>query len=513
MTTFALAVGDPDVGFPAWLRITHLLNFIFMGLLIRSGWEIISTHPRMYWRNDCGPGTEWIRFTKKKVPPEEGAYFARDDECSLSPLISLPGRKNVGIGRHWHAIVTAAWFVNGVIYVTLLFATGYWRRIVPTSWDIFPKAWESLKIYAGFGVPSLEHFQPYDGLQHLTYFIVVFIAAPLMIVTGPVMSPAVVGQFPWYPKLFGGRQAARSLHFLGMSFLFTFTLIHIGLVFTVHTDHNLTAMVFGQPDPARAAQALTTTIIALVVIVALWLGASYWSLADLRRAQVVLNKLGEPLRALTINHFHSYQRRKQVWTEKDISPYHWSNGKHPVGDESPEWNALLENDWKDYELEIGGLVDKPIKLSLAQLRAMPRQDQITMHTCMQGWTGIAKWSGVKLSDVMALVEKKPNAKYLKFTSFGLAQKMHGGKPLEPYYSCFAPDILDEDETILAFDMNDKPLPLTFGAPLRLRVEEICGYKMVKYLRKIEWVEDYRKEGDGQGGTREDSGYQVINARI
>lgn len=514
MINIALSSGGaPELGFPWWLRLAHFLNFLFLGLLIRSGWEIIATHPRMYWRNDCGPGTEWIRFTKKKVPPEEGAYFARDDECSLSPLISLPGRKNVGIGRHWHAVVTALWMLNGFVYVVLLFGTGQWRRIVPTSWDVFPQAWESLKIYAGFGIPSIEHFQPYDALQQLMYFVVVFVAAPLMIATGPVMSPAVVGRFPWYPKLFGGRQAARSLHFLGMAFFTVFIVIHVTLVFVVHPKYNLTHMVIGEGDPARFAQALTITIIGVVVVVGLWLAASYWSLADLRRAQVILNKLGEPLRMATVNHFSSHQRRKQVWTEKDISPYHWSNGKHPVGDESPEWNALLENDWNDYRLEIGGLVEKPISLSLADLRAMPRQEQITMHTCMQGWTGIAKWGGVKLSDVLALVEKKPNAKYLKLTSFGLAQKMHGGRPLEPYYSCFGEDLIYQDETILAFDMNDKPLPLTFGAPLRLRVEEIHGYKMVKYLRSIEWIEDYRTEGDGQGGTREDSSYQVINARI
>lgn len=131
----------------------------------------------------------------------------------------------------------------------------------------------------------------------------------------------------------------------------------------------------------------------------------------------------------------------------------------------------------------------------------------------EGWTGIAKWGGVRLSDVLALVDKKPEAKYLKLTSFGLAQKMHGAKPLEPYYTCLPEELVYEDETILAFDMNDQPLPPTFGASLRLRVESIHGYKMVKYLRSIEWIEDYATEGDGQGGTREDSGYQSINARI
>ncbi len=507
------AVTDPELGFPAWLRITHFLNFLFLGLLIRSGWEIIATHPRMYWRNDCGPGTEWIRFTKRKVPAEEGAYMARDDECSLSPLIALPGRKNVGAGRHWHALVTMLWVLNGLVYVVLLFGTGQWRRLVPTSWEVLPQAWDSLKIYAGLGVPSIEHFQPYDALQQLMYFFVVFVAAPLMIVTGPVMSPAVVGRFPWYAKIFGGRQAARSLHFLGMAFFTLFIVIHVTLVFVVHPKYNLTHMMLGEADPARFAQALTMTILGVVGVVGIWLFLSYWSLADLRRTQVLLNRITEPARRLTVNRFSSRQRTSQVWTEDDISPYHWSNGRHPTSDESSEWDTLRQDDWREYRLEIGGLVEQPTSLSLDDLRAMPRQEQITMHTCMQGWTGIAKWGGVKLSDVLALVEKKPNAKYLKLTSFGLAQKMHGDKPLEPYYTCLPLDLVYEDETMLAFDMNDAPLPLTFGAPLRLRVESIHGYKMVKYLRSIEWIEDYATEGDGQGGTREDSSYQSINARI
>lgn len=508
-----MSSADPQLGFPAWLQITHFLNFLFIGLLVRSGWEILASHPRLYWRNDCGPDTDWIRFTRRRVPPEEGAFMARDDESDLSPLISLPGRKNIGIARHWHAIVTALWMLNGVIYVSLLFGTGYWRRLVPTSWEIFPRAWESLKVYVGFGVPSLELFQPYDALQQLAYFGVVFIAAPLMILTGPAMSPAVVGRFPWYAKMFGGRQAARSLHFLGMASYAVFVVLHVALVFVVHPEHTLTRLVFGEADPVRFAQALTITVIGILTVVGLWLAASYWSLSDLRRAQVILNRLGEPLRRLTVNHFSSQQRERQVWTEEDISPYHWSNGRYPDEDESPEWEELRQRDWEGYELYVGGLVERPITLTLDDLRNMPQQEQIVMHTCMQGWTGIAKWGGVRLSDVLALVEKKSEARYVKLTSYGLAQEMHGDRPLEPYYTCLPEDLAYEDETILAFDMNDEPLPLTFGAPLRLRVESIHGYKMVKYLRSIEWIEDYHTEGDGQGGTREDSAYQSINARI
>lgn len=153
-------------------------------MLLRSGWEILSSLPRLWWRKDCAPGTEWLRFTRRQLPKEEGVYTSLMDEKSLSPLIGLPGRENVGLGRHCHGLSVMLWVLNGLVYVTLLFATGLWRRIVPTSWDIFPRAWESMKIYAGFGVPSIEHYTPYDPLQMLTYTGVIFGLAPFMILTG-----------------------------------------------------------------------------------------------------------------------------------------------------------------------------------------------------------------------------------------------------------------------------------------------------------------------------------------
>lgn len=221
------STGGVELDFPAWLRITHFINFIMMGFLIRSGWEVLASHPRLYWNNHCTPGSEWLKFTKDKVPTTPGAYTARDDQRSLSPLISLPGKGQIGLGRAWHALVTFIWIANGLIYVGLLFLTGQWRRIVPTSWDIIPQAWESIQIYAGLHIPSIEHFQPYDALQQIMYFTVVFIVAPLMIATGPIMSPAFCGRFPGYVRLFRNRQTARSIHFLGMAFYCVFTVIHV----------------------------------------------------------------------------------------------------------------------------------------------------------------------------------------------------------------------------------------------------------------------------------------------
>lgn len=502
-----------DVEFPLWLRAAHLINFFLIGLLLRSGWQIIATHPRFYWRNDCGPGTEWIKFTRRVVPPEEGAYTAHDDESEPSPWLTLPGRRHPGLGRHWHGLATVLWVLNGAFYVGLLFLTGQWRRIVPTSWSVFGEAWESLKIYAGFGVPSIEHFTPYDGLQRLTYFAVVFLVAPLMMATGPVMSPAVISRHPWYPKLFGGRQAARSIHFLGMAFLTLFIIGHVALVFLTHRAHNVTNMVFGGYDPARVAQATTILLSTIGVVAVIWIAISHLSLRNPRGTQRFLFALLEPVRSITVNRMKPRTRRARAYTEKDISPYHWTNGRHPTLEESPQWHALAENGFRDYVLEIGP-ADDPLRVPFAELKALPQQEQIVVHACMQGWTGIAKWKGPKVMDVMALAGPPPaDANYLLVTSFGLAQHMHDHRPLEPFYSCIPIADCHEDESIFAWSMNDEPLPWTFGAPLRLRVESYVGYKMVKYIRSLEWIPDYTTIQDGMGGTREDSGYQAINARI
>lgn len=503
-----------DLSFPWWLQVTHLINILFLGLLIRSGWEILASHPRLYWRNDCGPGTEWLKFTSDKVPQEVGAFTARDDQRNLHPLISLPGRAKIGLGRAWHGLVTGVWVLNGLVYVVLLFATGQWRRIVPTSWEVFGEAWDSLKIYAGFGIPSIEHFQPYDALQEMMYFFIVFVVAPLMILTGPVMSPAFVGRYPWYARIFGGRQSARSLHFIGMAIFVSFSVMHVALVFIVHPEHNLVHMMMGREyDPAVVGQAVTRLMIGVVVVVALWIAASYLTLLDPRKSQRVLYRLQIPMKRIFLDRLASRQAKQRTFTEADISSYHWVNTRPPDLQQSAKWVALRENNFLDFSLDVGGLVREPRTFSIADLKALATQDQITMHTCMQGWTGIAKWSGIPLRAVLSQVEPLENANYVMIESFGMAQHMHDGRPVEPYYTILTKAMAMEDETILAWGMNSESLPDMYGAPLRLRTESMHGYKMVKWVRSVTWIHDYAGVGDGMGGTREDSGYQDINARI
>ena len=110
-------------GFPAWLRVTHYVNLLFLVLLIRSGLQILADHPRLYWNVHCTPGTEWLRLTPIEVP-KEGLWTSKDDSRHLSPWIGLPGyRHTVGMARHWHFLSVLFWVGNGLVFVVLLFCT------------------------------------------------------------------------------------------------------------------------------------------------------------------------------------------------------------------------------------------------------------------------------------------------------------------------------------------------------------------------------------------------------
>ena len=181
---------------------------------MRSGVQLLADHPKLYWNDDTTPGSEWIKFGKN-VMPKDRLWTSMDEAEHINSIVALPGgHHNLGASRNWHFLIVPVWVLNGLSYVTLLGVTGQWRRLIPTSWAIVPRAWESVLTYARFQIPPDSAFHPYDALQQLTYAGVIFLVAPLMILTGLCMSPALIARFPWYPTLFGGRQAARSLHFI-----------------------------------------------------------------------------------------------------------------------------------------------------------------------------------------------------------------------------------------------------------------------------------------------------------
>lgn len=195
------------------------------------------------------------------------------------------------------------------------------------------------------------------------------------------------------------------------------------------------------------------------------------------------------------------------WLAREYSESDIRQPQKPNGTESPDdedYEALASTGFADYRLEVAGMVEKPQRFSLENLRAMPTRTQITRHDCVEGWSCIAKWSGVQLSKILDEVKVKPEARYVVFRCFDtMGQGLSG--PVKYYGSI---DLVDarHPQTILAFDLNGKPLPIANGAPVRLRVERQLGYKMNKYVRAIELVSSYASIGDGKGGYWEDQGY-------
>lgn len=155
---------------------------------------------------------------------------------------------------------------------------------------------------------------------------------------------------------------------------------------------------------------------------------------------------------------------------------------------------------------MGGLVEAPLELSLADLRALPKKTQITKHHCIQGWSAVGEWAGAAVADVLDRCRPIASARYLVLRGFD----EHDGRE---YYETIDLELARHAQTILAYEMNGAPLPIPHGAPCRLRVETQLGFKMVKYLRSIELVDDYRQLGDGQGGFREDTQFYGQEAGI
>lgn len=191
------------------------------------------------------------------------------------------------------------------------------------------------------------------------------------------------------------------------------------------------------------------------------------------------------------------------FTEADIL-----QDQHPNGSTEPDTSdylALQESNFVGYQLEVDGLVERPTRFTLDALRSMPSRTQITRHDCVEGWSCIAKWQGVPLGQILDQVGVKPAAKYVVFHCFDAIEKTLSGEVL--YYESI--DMVDarHPQTILAYAMNGKPLPVENGAPLRVRVERQLGYKMAKYIRRIELASDFSQIGEGKGSYWADRGYE------
>lgn len=207
-----LPEGAP-VGFPAWLAWQHFLNGFFLLLIIRTGWQVrTTTRPSGHWtRNNKG-------LIKTKTPPTK-----------------------ITLELWFHLTLDVLWILNGVVFAVLLFATGQWMRIVPTSWDVFPNALSAALQYASLNWPTENGWVNYNALQLLTYFLTVFIAAPLAFISGIRTSSAwpknAAGLNKAYPI-----ELARAIHFPVMIYFVAFIVVHVFLVLATGALRNLNHM-------------------------------------------------------------------------------------------------------------------------------------------------------------------------------------------------------------------------------------------------------------------------------
>lgn len=484
--TAVTPAAESRAGFPVFVNVQHFFNMFMILFIIRSGWQILSDHPRLYWTRHSTPGKEWFRI--QKAVPDDPLWTAKQDSVSLPTHVALPGiRHSIGLARWWHLGMDVLFVVNGLVFYVLVFSTGHWHRLVPTSWDVFPNALSTAIQYASLDFPAEHSWVAYNGLQLLAYFLTVFVAGPLALITGLGMSPALSTRFKRLSRILS-IQVARSLHFLIMCWFVLFIVAHVTMVATTGALRNLNYMYAARD--ANAWVGFWVFCASMLIAGVAWFAASPLTLRHPRWIQRAGFFLIGPVQRL----FEHIDASPGEYTEDDLSPYFWHNGKYP---DSPEYRHLWDTNFVDWRLEVGGLVAHPVSLSLADLHELPYHEQITQHFCIQGWSGVARWGGVSMSEILTLVEPDPEAKWVVFYSLG------DGPDEGSYYDAHPIEQMSYELTMLAYDMNGAPLTYGHGAPLRLRNENQLGFKQVKWISAIEFVHDFADIGGGFGGYNED----------
>nr|WP_169583766.1 cytochrome b/b6 domain-containing protein [Microbacterium sp. MF43] len=248
---YHLPEGAP-VGFPAWLGWQHFFNVFLMVLIIRTGLQV---------RTEKRPSVFWSPRTN--------------------------GKRKISLNLWFHQSLDILWLVNGVIFVVLLFLTGQWMRIVPTSWEVFPNAFSATLQYVSLDWPTENGWVNYNSLQQLAYFATVFIAAPLAAITGVRMS----GIWPKDAKTLNRIypvEWARAVHFPVMLYFVLFIFVHVVLVFATGALRNLNHMYAAQGSVDPDAYAMNWTgfwifAVSMLVIVAAWVAARPLVLAPIAR--------------------------------------------------------------------------------------------------------------------------------------------------------------------------------------------------------------------------------------
>ena len=416
-------------------------------------------------------------------------WTAKQDSISLPGQVGLPGlRHSIGLARWWHLGIDALWLLNGVVFYILLFATGQWQRLVPTSWDVFPNALSVLIQYLSLDWPTENGWVAYNGLQLIAYFITVFVAAPLALITGLGMSPALSTRFKRISKIFS-IQTARSLHFLVLVWFLVFIVMHVTLVFTTGLLVNLNHIYAGRNDHSWIGFWLFAA--SMVVVVVGWVAATPFTIRHPRVVQRAGQAIIGPLQHL----FEHVDPKPGQYTENDISPVLLAQRPVPrlrrvqgavrhatsptTGCGSTAWSTTRSNSTSP---NCGRCPTTSRSPSTSASRAGQGSPNGVACRCRPSWTS-----------------SSPSPKRNGWCSTPSATGADRGI----YYDAHPIEHMRHHLTMLAYDMNDQPLTFGHGAPLRLRNEIELGFKQVKWIKGIEFVAHYSEIGGGYGGYNQD----------
>lgn len=484
--------------FPWWLRLEHFVNIIFITFFIRSGIEILGTFPKLHRSIHTPLGRQWAQFTVKekrklKYFPASGEY---DD---YSPIVSLPGHGDLGQGRYWHFISAVLWTTMMIIFWVLLVVTGQWRRYWPESWDVFSQALNDMVMYLSFQIPPAMDGYPFNAVQQLSYGFVIVILPLFMMITGAFQSPAVNNFFPRISKAMGGRQVIRTLHFWGLAIYAIFIIIHVAMVVMHGYGHEVSKMVFGDDSQPIAGGVIFTLGLVFIVFLNIWATKTSTNQPGIiaRIHNFVVRPLTRTLRKLP--------SRQMIYGKDEITPWgqHRSSGMPPA---TEEYMALVANDYDDdFILEIGGFVEKPMRLSMNDLREISHgHSQITVHHCVQGFSSVGAWDGIQLKDLLDLVKPLDGATDVIVHSFQNMTRDDDTYNGAYYYESMPMEEARQPQTLIATGYAGRELPIKSGAPCRLRLETSTGFRSAKWIERIEVVNRFDVIGNGRGGFFEDT---------
>jgi thiosulfate reductase cytochrome b subunit len=251
------------------VRLTHWLNVLVISLLVMSGAQIFNAHPRLYWGQYGADADKPVAEMAAQNGPHGlvgithvgGLSFKTTGLLGVSngpngqPVVqgfpqwlTVPSWRDLATGRRWHFFFAWLFVINGLIYLIAGLLTGHFRRdLAPTGEQIRPRSilqsiWDHMRLKH----PTGEAAKRYNVLQKLTYLIVVFVLLPLMVGTGLTMSPGFDSIAPWLLTLFGGRQSARTIHFISANLIVLFVLVHVVEVFLAGVWNEIRSMITGR---------------------------------------------------------------------------------------------------------------------------------------------------------------------------------------------------------------------------------------------------------------------------